>query len=93
MKRLTKKAIVKFLSEWTGESENKYFRVMTGKEGLKYSEYSHGIWYVDFDGSSIYDLIQGYPNWNFHTALYNFLNKYNMYFEQGHAWNFNIYKG
>ena len=90
MKRLTKKRLVKFLSSWTGETEGKYFRVMTGKEGLSISEYSHGKWYIDFDGSALYDLFQGYPNWDFHTAFHEFLGKYGYWFEQGHAWNCNI---
>jgi len=93
MKRLTKKAIVKFLENASGETEGKYFRVMSGKEGKKYSEYSCGLWYIDFDGSSLYNYFQGFPNWDFHTAFYNFLNEYGLYFEQGHSWNCNIYKG
>jgi len=92
MKRLTKKRLVKFLSSWTGETENKYFRVMTGKEGKRFSEYSGGIWYIDFDGSALYDYFQGYPSWDFLNAFHKFLEQFGLYSEQGHSWNCNIYK-
>ena len=92
MKKLTKKTLISFLKKWTGEDEGKYFTVMTGKEGLNYSEYSGGKWYIGFDGSGLYDLFQGYPSWAFHTAFTNFLDEYGLYFEQGHSWNANIYK-
>jgi len=91
MAGLTKRKLEGFLRKWVGKEDN--FKVMSGKEGQDYSEYSHGVWYIGFDGSSLYDLFQGYPDWDFHTAFHNFLDQYGYYFEQGHAWNCNIYKG
>lgn len=91
-RRLTRKALVKFLEDNTGEKEGERFRVMTGKEGKKYCEYSGGLWYVSFEESVMYDYMQGYPNWNFHTKLHTFLEQFDLYPEQGHSWNLSIYK-
>jgi hypothetical protein len=87
-----KSEIKRFLEKWTGEKAGKDFQLLSGKQGLQYSEYSHGKYYIGFDGSALYDLFQGYPNWNFHTAFNQFLTERGYYFEQGNSWNCNIYK-
>jgi len=87
-----KTKIKKFLEKWTGEKAGVDFQLLSGKEGKQFSEYSCGEYYIGFDGSVLYDLFQGYPNWGFLNAFNNFLKENGYWCEQGHAWNCNIYK-
>jgi hypothetical protein len=57
-----------------------------------YSEYGRDDTVtVTFDGS-IYTLMNYDPKFNLVNALTELLEKYNCWWECGHAWNFNVYE-
>ena len=87
---LTKSKIKSFLNKWVGKEDG--YKIMSGKEGQLYSEYSSGKWYISFDGSALYELFEGYPNFKFVDSFMNFLSGYGYWFERGNSWNCNIYK-
>lgn len=66
---------------------------LTGSEGKQYSEYaSDSAAYVSFEGA-VYDLLN-FPdsdNFSFMNKLHEFMDKNGVWYEQGNAWNFNIY--
>lgn len=94
---MTKEKLVKFLEALSnGEKEGDTFMVMTGKEGMKYSEYTseEALFYISFDGSSLYHAFNhdDYPNpYERDNQWFKFCKANGIYGELGNAWNMSIY--
>ena len=95
MKKLTKKILVKFLEDLTGEKNGASgaFKLMSGKEGKQYSEYSCGKWWVNIEESYLYDVCQGTYGWAAQAKLIDFLAEYGYYYENGYSWDMAIMEG
>lgn len=68
--------------------------VTTGEDGMRYSEYSSkGNPYISMDGSPMYSLLNyGEDGWRFQTRFTEFLSSHGLWYEQGNAWNLNVYE-
>ena len=103
--KLTKKMLVDYLKKVSGESgdmaKGDGFWVVSGKQGKQYSEYSYGDWFINLDGSCLYEAFNygwynpmtGKYNWNVLEKFQEFLSKFGYYFEMGNAWNMALMKG
>lgn len=90
--RQFKKELLAFLKERFGDIGDTTIR--TARDGAKYSEYcpKDGFAWISMDGSPMYELINyGSDGWRFQGALVKFLSDRGLWYEQGHAWNMNIY--
>ena len=100
MKNITKRELVRFLENLSGEKEGDDFQVMSGKQGSEFSEYSHAhsIFYISFDGSNLYEAFNHYDEKEIYGSCYTrdnkfqeFCKEHNIMGELGNAWNMNIY--
>ena len=98
--KLTKAKLISFLKEefkpeTVGEDFNSNIVVLSGKEGAKYSEYSKGKFYVSFEESVLYDLLNFFAgndkvSGEFIDRFNNFLDENGAWYEMGNAWNLNV---
>ena len=67
-------------------------KIMEDVKASDYVEYSNdkGVTVV-FDGS-IYSLMNYDNSFNLVNSLHELLDKYNCWYENGHAWNFSVYE-
>jgi len=88
------KEITEFLNNWFGGDLGDT-TIRTAKDGAIYSEHcpKDGFAWISMDGSPMYELINyGEDGWKFLEALIKFLAERGLWYEQGHAWNMNIYR-
>jgi hypothetical protein len=91
--RQLKKELLQFLNDWFfGQLGDTCIR--TGKDGMKYSEHcgKNTLMWISMDGSPMYALMEyGEDLWKFRNAFDKFLDERGFWYEQGHAWNINVY--
>ena len=98
-KTLTKRKLIKFfrdnLEETVGTDFDSAIVVMSGKDGLKYSRYSGGRWFISFEGSILSYMMNAYwerKEWmDFFNRFSKFLADHGRYHEVGESWNMSIY--
>lgn len=96
-REVLKEKVVKFLENLShGEKAGKDFQFMSAKKGKKYCEYigDDAIWYVAFDGSSLYDAFnhcdEPHP-YDRDSKWHEFCEENGIWSEMGHSWNMSIY--
>lgn len=93
--KLTKAKLISFFKkelkyETVGEDFDFNIVVLSGEAGKKYSDYSSGKFYVSFEESVLFDLLNYTLADEFIDRFNNFLDENGAWYEMGEAWNLSV---